>query len=72
MWPRRRERICAVILSIGVKKELIYKTKKKKKVLSYYSVTGLFFAEAVKEETRLLVMWIGKVRNLTRGKCLVK
>lgn len=46
--------------------------QKKKKVLSYYSVTGLFFAEAVKEETRLLVMWIGKVRNLTRGKCLVK
>lgn len=71
MWPRSRERICAVILSIGVRKELIYKTKKKK-VLSYYSVTGLFFAEAVKEETRLLVMWIGKVRNLTRGKCLVK
>lgn len=71
MWPRRRERICAVILSIGVRKELIYKTKKKK-VLSYYSVTGLFFAEAVKEETRLLVMWIGKVRNPTRGKCLVK
>lgn len=60
-----------MILSIGVRKELIYKTKKKK-VLSYYSVTGLFFAEAVKEETRLLVMWIGKVRNLTRGKCLVK
>jgi len=60
-----------VILSIGVRKELIYKTKKKK-VLSYYSVTGLFFAEAVKEETRLLVMCIGKVRNLTRGKCLVK
>lgn len=71
MWPRRRERICAVILSKGVRKELIYKTKKKK-VLSYYSVTGLFFAEVVKEETRLLVMWIGKVRNLTRGKCLVK
>lgn len=63
-----------MILGIGIRKELIYRTrqKKKKKSLSYYSATALFFAEAVKEETRLLVMWIGKVRNLTREKCLVK
>ena len=56
-----------MIVDVGIRKGLICKKKR-----SHYSVVGLFLPEAAKEETRLLVMWTGEIRNLIREKCLVK
>lgn len=53
---------CAVIVDVGIIKGLIWK----KKIVIILFCSRLFLAEAIKEETRLLVMWTEEIRNLIR------